>query len=242
MGSRRTVIVLAAVIVAAVAALATFQYLNTVQERANKDARLLKVFVVKKDIPKGTGGDQAISEEFVAADEINAKFRPATALTDLNTIRGKVALTNLAANQVLVEGQFVDPQVAQVTAAELIPPGQVAITKSIDAVNAVAGLLVPGDKVNMIVDSPDGHRFMFQNVNILFIGTTSAPQPGQAEAAVTPGSGAGLITFAVPPQAALKIARATSITLTLVPPDNQPVPLPPVSDANLFTGPLTPYE
>lgn len=242
MGSRRTVIVLAAVIVAAVAALATFQYLNTVQERANKDARLLKVFVVKKDIPKGTGGDQAINEEFVAADEINAKFRPATALTDLNTIRGKVSLTNLAANQVLVEGQFVDPQVAQVTAAELIPPGQVAITKSIDAVSAVAGLLVPGDKVNMIIDSPDGKRFLYQNVNILFIGTTAAPQPGQAETTVTPGTGAGLITFAVPPQVALRIAQAGNVILTLVPPDNQPVALPPASPDSLFSGPLTPYE
>lgn len=245
MNSRRTVIVIAAVIIAAIAGVATVSYLNTVQDRANKDARLVRVFAVKKDIPKGFSGDQALAESFVESSEIPEKFRPATAVTDLNTLKGKVALTTLAANQVLVDGQFVDPKVEQISFAQRIPAGQVAITLSYDAVHAVAGLLVPGDKVDMIVVDPrDGsHRFLFQNVNILAIGTTAAPQAGETPAANTPGSGTGLITFAVPPVAAEKLARiGSSAYLVLVPPDNQPAPIPPVNDANLFTGGLTPYE
>src|SRR4051812_41127974 len=50
-GSRRTVVLLAAGLIAVVAAVAMFSYLSGVQKRANKGAALVKVFVVKKDIP-----------------------------------------------------------------------------------------------------------------------------------------------------------------------------------------------
>src|SRR5947207_2580066 len=52
-GTRRTVILVAALVIAAVAGVATFSYLSGVQSRANKGATLVKVFVVKKDIAKG---------------------------------------------------------------------------------------------------------------------------------------------------------------------------------------------
>ncbi len=230
----------AAVLAAALAAFANFAYLNSVQDRAYKDAERLKVFVVGKDIPKGLPGEQSVQEEFIKADEIPREFRPGTAITDLAPIRGKVAVTNLSAGQVVVEGMFVDPKVAQITFAQRIPAGQVAITVSVDQVRGVAGLLVPGDKVNILINDGGAERFLFQNVNIIAIGTSAAPQAGEAAAAVNPGS--GLITFSVPPLAAAKIALASAnnIYLTLVPPDNQPVPVPPVEPGNLFTGGPTP--
>ena len=243
MGNRRTVIIIAAVVVALIAGVATYSYLNTTQERANKDARLVEVYRVSKDVPKGFAGDQAISDKYIEKSQIPEKFRPLTSVTDLNTIKGKVALTQLSANQVLVDGQFVDPRIEQVTFSQRIPPGQVAISLQFDQVKGVAGLLVPGDKVNMIVADPkDGRqRFLFQNVNIIAIGGAAAPQPGETQAVTNPGS--GLLTFAVPPVAAEKLALAgASAYLTLVPPDNQPVQIPAVGPNELFSGGLTPYE
>jgi hypothetical protein len=85
---------------------------------------------------------------------------------------------------------------------------------------------------------------LFQNVNILFIGTTAAPEAGETEAVAPAAS--NLITFAVPALAAQKIVLATrsggAVHLALVPPDNTPQPVPPVNQGNLFTGGLTPYE
>ena len=243
MGNRRTVIIIAALVVALIAGIATYSYLDTTQERANKDARLVEVYKVKKDIPKGFSGDQAIAEEFIELDEIPEKFRPLTSVTDINTIKGRVSLTSLSANQVVVDGQFVDPRIEQVTFSERIPQGQVAITLSFDQLRGVAGLLVPGDKVNMIIPDPrDGkQRFLFQNVNIIAIGGVAAPQAGETVAAANPGS--NLITFAVPPLAAEKLVVAgASAYLTLVAPDNQPVSVPSVGPNELFTGGLTPYE
>jgi pilus assembly protein CpaB len=242
-GNRRTVILIVAVIVALVAAAAIYSYLNSVQNRAYHDAKLVKVFRVDKDVSKGLPGEQAIDQGYVKSSDIPQKYRPTTALTDINAIRGKVALNNLSAGQVVVDGMFVEPRVAQVSFAQRIPAGQVAISVQFDAVHGVANLIVPGDQVNILATAPDGERFLFQNVNVIAIGATPAPQPGETTATTAPaGSGNGLLTFSVPPLAAAKISIAKEMYLTLVPPGNQPVPVPPVTGNNLFSGPLTPYS
>jgi pilus assembly protein CpaB len=231
-----------AVVVALVAAGAIYSYLNSVQDRAYNNAKLVKVFRVEKDINKGLPGEQAIDQEYVKSGDIPQKYRPTTALTDINAIRGKVALNNLSSGQIVVDGMFVDPRTATVSFAQRIPPGQVAVTISVDTVHGVAGLIVPGDQVNIMAQAQDGQRYLFQNVNVLAIGNTPAPQPGDTTATTAPSAvGGGLMTFAVPPLAAAKISVASGVYLTLVPPGNQPIAVPPVNAGNLFTGPLTPY-
>lgn len=233
-------ILVAALVIGAVAAFALYQYVDGVEDRAYDNAKRVKVFVVQKDVTKGFSGDQAIVEDFVGEDEIPQEFRPATALTDLQVIKGKVALGNLSAGQVVVDGMFVDPKTAFVSFSERIEPGRVAVTISVDQVRGVAGLLVPGDRVNMIVDTPQGKQFMYQNVEILAIGTSAAPDVGETRAPTNPGS--NLITFSVPPEAALRISTGgASAYLTLVPPDNVPVRVPPVPADNLIPSTLTPY-
>jgi pilus assembly protein CpaB len=230
-----------AVVVAVVAAGAIYGYLSSVQDRAYGDAKLVRVYRVAKDVKKGVPGEQAIDQSQVESSDIPQKYRPTTAVTDINAIRGKVALNDLSAGQVVVDGMFVDPRVATVSFAQRIPAGQVAISIQVDQIRGVANLIVPGDQVNMLASAPDGTRYLFQNVNVIAVGATPAPQPGETTAATTPTGGSGLITFAVPPVAAAKIAVAKDVYLTLVPPGNQPVPVPTVGPNTLFSGPLTPY-
>jgi pilus assembly protein CpaB len=234
------VIVIGAVLVAAIAAFANYAYLSSVQDRAYDNAERLKVFVVGKAIPKGLPGEQAIQEEYIRSDEIPREFRPGTAITDVAALRSKVALSNLSAGQVVVDGMFVNPVEAQITFSQRIPVGHVAITIQVDAVRGVAGLLVPGDKVNILVNSGGEERVLFQNAPIIAIGTTAAPQAGESAPAVNPGS--GLVTFAVTPEAAARLALASSsdLYLALVPKDNQPTQVPPIRADNLFQGPPVP--
>jgi pilus assembly protein CpaB len=218
------------------------------------------VYVVREAIPKGTDGSQAVSSRLIRQDQIPLEFRPATAVSDLGLLAGKVALVDLTPGQVVVDGMFVDQSQAFVTFADRVDIDKVAITVSLDQVHGVAGLLVPGDKVNMLVVDPEGQtnetptsddgeveggaagyaRFLYQNVEVLAIGQVAAADPGAAEAPANPGS--DLITFMVPPDAAQRIALAgTRLYLTLAPKDYQPVDLRPVTEANLFdTGSLTP--
>lgn len=239
---RRLVVIGIAVVAGLLAAYAAYAYLQGSESRAYEGAQLVRVFKVTKDVPKGMGGDEALSKEFVKADEVPREFRPGSALTDLTSIKGKVAVTTLSANQVLVDGMFVDPRVAQVTAAQRIPAGNVAVTVSADAVHGVANLLVPGDLVNIMVTVEGAQRVLLQNVPVLFIGATAAPQAGDTQVVANPGS--GLITFAVPAGDAARIAFASQqsngLYLALVPPDNKPVDVPAVNTGNLFNSRLTP--
>lgn len=244
MGTRRTLIIIVAVVFAVAAAFGSYAYLNSVQDRAYEDAELVRVFVVKQVVPKGSSGEQALSAESIKRDQIPREFRPNTALRDLASIRGKVAVVDLAPGQVVVDGMFVDPNVAQVTLARRIPPGRVTVTIAVDNVRGVGGNLFPNDKVNLLVlDSQGQDRVLYQNVEILAIGGQAAPQPGETQAQRDPTS--GVITFSVPADAASRIVRAARVSggiyLSLVPPDNQPAPIPPITDGNLFNVPLTPY-
>ena len=249
--NRRMIIVIGAVVGAALAAVATWSYLQGADRRAYADAALVRVFRVTKAIPKGTAGAEALDKGFITPDSIPQRFRPATALPDANALRGKIALTPLPVGQVVVEGQFVDPKVASSSFAQRIPTGQVAISVQVDQVKGVAELVEPGDKVNILTVSPDGEHMLLQNVDVIAVGKTPAPLPGEAPPAKDPAAaaaGKGLITFAVPATAAARIAYATTgpitkdtgVYLTLVPPDNQAAPIPVITAGNLYQGSLTP--
>ena len=147
---------------------------------------------------------------------------------------------------------FVDQATAFVTFSERIPVDQVAVTVSVDQVHGVAGLLVPGDKVNLMVvldpqaaalaaapgapkapaaEGANGGatvRYLYQNVEVLAIGQPAAADVGATEAARRT-AGSGLITFNVPPDAAQRIALAGERPVhDIGAEDFQPVELPPV--------------
>jgi len=254
------VILVISVVLGIIAALAIFSWLRGAQDRADRDVELVGVYVVALDIPKGLPGERAIAEGYIRTDKVNAKFRPANALVQPDAIKGKVALFPLAANVILVDGLFVDPRTEQVTNKERIAPGLVTVTVSIDAVGAVAGLLVPGDRVNILSNreivldtvTPDqskrgftagqkvnGRTLLYQNVEILFIGGQAAPQAGETQVVTAPGG--GLITFAVPQEAAERIRLAATsdagLYLHLLPPNNPAIVVPPVGLHNLFGPP-----
>lgn len=240
-------ILIAAIAVGAIAAFALWNYVGGIEDRANEQAERIEVFKVAQDIPKGLPGEQATAEGYITRSEIPREFLPANYTNNLETIEGKVALNDLSANQVLVEGMFVDPASALITFSERLEDGSVTMTVSVDQVRGVAGLLVPGDEVNILVvnELPEGvavegegpenqspytqpARYLYQRVPIIAIGQSAVPQPGETVDAEAAATGVGTITFAVPPDAAQRIASVdpTSIYLSLVPPDFEPTAMP----------------
>ena len=252
MGTRRTSMVIAAVVLGAIASFTLYRHLQGIEDQVYGDANPVEVVVAAVDVPKGTTGDQAIARG-LATKMMPAEFRPASAIADIESIRGKVANLDLPAGTVVVENAFVPPtQAVANTNAQLIPEGMVAISISVDQVRGVAGLVRAGDRVNLIIDDPNSpdtptKQVLFQNVDVLFVGQTPAPAPGQdpavAAASAPVAAGAGdLLTLAVPPLAASKIALVSDagIYLALVPPENPAIPVPAVNGDNLLTGDLTP--
>jgi pilus assembly protein CpaB len=263
-------ILIAAIAVGAIAAFALFSYVQGIEDRANENAERVEIYKVAQDIPKGLPGEQAVTDGYVVRDEIPSEFLPANYTTSLDTIEGKVALNTLSANQVLVEGMFVDPASALITFAERLEDGNVTMTVAVDQVRGAAGLLVPGDEVNILVNvegledaeaegsegEPTGPagtyaqpaRYLYQRVPIIAVGRSAVPQPGETvDSTAAADTGSGTITFAVPPEAAQRIASVdpAAIYLSLVPPDYAPVPLPPFDLAESLPGEdaarLTPF-
>ncbi|MFP4513236.1 MAG: Flp pilus assembly protein CpaB [Acidimicrobiales bacterium] len=277
MSSRRTLILIAAIAVGAIAAFALYNYVQGIEDRAYEDAERVEVFKVDRNIPQGFPGAEAVEERYIVRSEIPREFLPANAVNDPDQISGLVALNELSANQVLVDGMFVDPSVALISFAERIDTEEATVTISVDQVGGVAGLLVPGDKVNMLVsadlyeypedqlppvetgpgtpDSPglefieipfDSHaRYLYQAVEILAIGQSPVPQPGETVDAEEVAGQSGLITFAVPPEAVQRIVAASDIYLSLVNPEYEPRVLPMPDPYEVLPGEdparLTPY-
>jgi pilus assembly protein CpaB len=271
--SRRTLILIAAVLVGAVAAFALYTYIGGIEDEANDNAERVEIFRIVEDIPKGTFGDEAFAQGLIEEDNIASEFRPATAITDPSQIDGLVAISDLAANQVVVTNQFVTQQDSLSTFSQLLKNNEVAITVSVDQVHGVANLLVPGDFVNILIGvepvDEEGqpaepvpgegetaynnpHNYLYQKVQILAVGQERRLEPGETAATNEDGTTvasttSGLITFVVPAEAAQRIASVEggSIYLTLVAPDYQPVPLPPLDLSEQLPAEsadqLTPY-
>lgn len=204
-------ILIAAIVIGALAAYAVVTYVGGIEDRANDNARRVPVVRIAGDIPRGMRGQEAIEANLIEESEIASEFLPETAISPdaLDTILAKAAVADLATGQVLVENMFVDPIDSQITAARRIADNNVAITISVDDVRGVAGLIVPGDFVNIMVSQDNGTcggteeaeeaganapagttailcrtaRVLFQEVQVLFIDTSPIPLPGEAAAA-----------------------------------------------------------
>jgi pilus assembly protein CpaB len=250
-------ILVIAVALAGLTAFLTFHYANSADERAFQGAQLVEVYLVQKDIPKGLPGEKAIDEGYIAKESIPRKFFPAKAITNVQSLRGQVALAPLSAGVPVVDGNFVEPRLAQESFAQRLDKGMQAVTLAVSDVQGVARLVVPGDHVNLMLttDKQGGPaaaageketQYVLQNVEVLAVGNSTTLQPGEASAQnatqVAAGQAktvdSGLMTFAVPGLDAERVVNASevgSIHLTLVPPDYAPAPVPPVNRGNLFS-------
>ncbi len=258
-------ILIAAIAVGCLAAFVVMNYVSGIEDKANEDAERVPVLVVRADIPQGTPGEQAVEEGWVVEDEIAQEFLPATRIIDFDQISGKVSLNNLAANQVLVDGMFVDPTTNSIGVGQRLEENHVAYTISVDAEGGVAGLLVPGDLVDIfytsdgevVTDSGEAEseesseafgsdaRLLYHQVRIMAIGTQTAPQPGD-EAALAEGETepvpvtSNLLTLDLPIDAAQLMASipSGSLSLALTGPDYvaQPIPRIEIDEVETLPG------
>ena len=215
MSQRRTLILAAAVIVGALGAFLVWNYVSGVEDKANEGTQLVSVYLVSQPIARGTSGNEAAA--YIKKDSIPRKAVPANAITSPEDISGKVALYALSPNAVVLNDMFVDPSDpnARQSFAERLTrinnEDQVAIAIQVDQVRGVAGLIQPGDFVNMMIRNvsevqaeglPEGvavedilfgeqARYLYQKVEVLAVGQNTVPQAGAAAPATDDGSGTG---------------------------------------------------
>jgi hypothetical protein len=181
-------ILIAAVVVGALSAFLVYNYVNSADDRARGNARQVQVLKIAKDIPKGLSGREAQQQGMIVPANIAAEFKPVTAIVDASIIQDKVAVANYTTGQILVDGMFADPIENQITFAGRVPndcaPANsvgstsgkpvacVGITISVDQTKGVAGVIVPGDFVNILVQPDTGYCKKPDEKGVITVETT----------------------------------------------------------------------
>jgi Flp pilus assembly protein CpaB len=252
--NRLTVVAIAAV-VALSSGFGLVHYTGGAEKRALASAQLVPIMTAVSDVPEGTSFATAWGTGEVAFTQTVASIRPPTAVLDPAALSGMVANRALVRGQVIVDGEFVDPASARrsgpPTFATSLPDGTVAVSFEAIGAQAVSDLITPGDHVNLLVQVPNAAELglpdsggpavihVFQDLTILAIGSTPAPEAGATKAAVNPGTGTYTVAVSSLDAARLLLlTRQYTVFLTLVGPGTVPSDQAPVDAANAL--PSTP--
>jgi Flp pilus assembly protein CpaB len=239
--------VLIATALALLASAGAYVELHSAQQKAIKNASATFVYVLTGAVPPGDSVASAYSEGLIGTVKTRSQFVPTGAIQDLAMIHNDVAWYSLPTGEVVVNGMFVAPSTIGSLAAKRVPRGDVAVSVTANQVHSVAGLIEPGDKVDIMVDV-DGNqeRYLYRAIRVLAVGTTFVPVPVKSQAsadAIAPLTN-NVITFAVPLTYASFIAQANNggsgviggVYLALAGADDGAMPTATVTASNLIPG------
>lgn len=240
--SRRTIALIAAVVLAAVATVALVSYIQGERDRARGEGRAVQVFVAKDTIPAGQSADAAISEGLIDRATIPEGALVVGAIGSLAEIQGRIAAASIFPNEQIVAGQFVEP--GQVRTAGLDLEGnQMAISFEVGIVPGVANFINAGDRISILAQMtvPGGQgarvQFLLQNVEVLQVGTRTFTPEGADT--VVRGADNVRLTVALPGRQAEKLTFAIfngQLYLTLLPEGASPQTTPGRTAANAFAN------
>lgn len=251
--SRRTIALVLAVALAALATIALISYIRGLEEEAFEGTEPVGVFVAKEEIPGGLSADTAISQGLIKQETVPAKVRPEGAIRSLEEIKGRVAGVTILKDEIIVGPRFVLP--GQVKGVLPIPPDKQAISVEVDIPPGVGGFVQPGDRVSLIAQlSITGRaaggataqatvvKYLLQGIDVLAVGqrvVTVAGAQRQAGAAPATGRQASrvLMTLALTPAQAEQLVFAIlngELYFTLLPEGQKPVKTPGRTAGNIL--------
>jgi pilus assembly protein CpaB len=172
---RRTIGIVASVVLVGLGALLLIGYVQGAEERALAGEELVGVYVVDQPVDQGATSEEVI--QAVRLEQVPVKVQAEGGVAALEEIDGLVTAVDLVPGEQVVAARFVDPaDIAAYTPVEL-PADRYAVTLSLAPHRALGGQLAPGDVVAVIAS--------FDPFDI------SAVEPGTTETIVLPGSEGG---------------------------------------------------
>jgi pilus assembly protein CpaB len=255
--NRITVVAIAAV-VALASGLGLVKYVGGAEDRAAASVEPVTMLVATDDISTGTSFDVALADGRIVQSQTLKESLPASAVTDPSLLTGMMADGVLRAGQAVVAGSFALPEelgrnVGPATFASDLPEGTVAVSFDASGSQAVADLISPGDRVNLLVSVPNASELglpdsggpavvhVFQDLEVIAIGTAIRPDEGADVAVANPG--ASTYTVAVAPKDAARLlflTRQYEVLLALVGPATEPSAQDPIGKKDALPTTLTP--
>jgi len=203
----RSVLILAAALVAGVAAMLGARALIEARLHEVPKPQTLGVLVPQRDLPKGT----ALSRENVAVRHLPAESIHQSALRpeQADSLNGRVLSVDVRQGEPLLAAFFDPPRPA--TLVTRLSEDQRAITVSVDELNSLSGMLQPGNRIDLIVTIRNEARprllTLLQDVEVLATGTHVVPAESAKDARRTFTT----ITLHVSPEDAQRIMAAREL-------------------------------
>lgn len=216
---RRTVLLIAAIVVAALGTALVWMYANRADERAQAGAEQVQVLVATAGIPAGTAGS-AIGES-VELTTLPRASVPAGSLSDLTPVTNLVTISSVFEGQVLLEPMF-GTQV-QSGGGLTMSDGDVAVAVSMGDPQRVAGFVSPGSEVAIFltVAGAGGQEqpqtaVLLDRVQVIAVGpstissTTTTTEGEQGATTNTEQIPTAILTLALSQEEAQKVIQATT--------------------------------
>jgi len=168
---RRLIAIVLAGFLALLAGGATVLYVAGSNARAVAGQAATKVWVTTGAIPRGMTLGTAKSKELLKQETLPVRSAPSKALKELGEDK-LVAMSNIAAGEVLLDGRFGD-QAGLGPQALTVPAGQVAVSVEVEDPQRVGDFVKPGDFVALFFFTGVDARVVFPRVQVLGAGTAS---------------------------------------------------------------------
>lgn len=185
--TRRTVLIFAAFVVAALGTALIFAYVNNLDDKAIAKQQPVEILVAKVDIPAGTSTADVSQKGMLELKKVTKDSAAPTALSSLDTLADKVALSTIYAGEQILPAKF--GTTAEVTSLSM-PPGNIAVSVQLSDPARVAGFVQPGSHVSIfltIAQSGQSRiRVLLPNALVIAVGpTTNAPANTTSSTGVT---------------------------------------------------------
>lgn len=215
---RRTLLLIAALVVAALGTALIFVYVQNIEDDVYDDATLVQVLVATSDVATGTTAADASADGAFELKELPKSATATGALADIDSIADQVALTPVFEGQQILSQMFGAPGT---TSTLSVPDGKLAISVQLGDPERVAGFVAPGSDVAIfatVTGGTDGAseftQVLLPEVQVIGVGTTTVTtqttttDEGEQTTEEVPRT---VLTLAVDQQQAQAIISAQSV-------------------------------
>lgn len=213
---RRTILLIAALVVAALGTALVWLYASRADERAQADAAPVEVLVATVDINAGTSGAAISESAAVELRTLPAGSVPEGELSDLTDVIDLVTVGPVYTGQVLLQQMFGTQQ--QAAGGLSLPEGDLGISIQLGDPQRVAGFVKPGSEVALFTTASGIGGQARQQTTILLprvlvaaVGPTVIAQSAQGSSN-TEAIPTAILTLALDQEEAQKVILASQTT------------------------------
>jgi pilus assembly protein CpaB len=229
---RRTVLLVAAVLIAAVGAGLVLIYVHDVNQKVKAREAPEQILIAKKIIPAGTTGAAASAEGDLQFSKVAREAVAAGALATIDPVANLVTLAPIYPGEQILFTKFGKQNAS--SALTIPTAGTMALSVALQGAAGVNGFITPGSQVAVFLTAGGSTKLILPRVSVIAVGSrTLVPSSGQATGTTQQSD---VVTFGVTAaqaQTLIFAQSAGSLYLTLLTANSSVPSLPPTNATNV---------